>query len=86
LKKNITFANHNLVADHVFSETHLIMCRNVLIYFSKELQNRVLRLFHESLVTGGFLCLGSKESLMFSEIEDSFRIIDRQNRIFQKKD
>jgi chemotaxis protein methyltransferase CheR len=85
LKKNITFANHNLVSDHVFSEMHLIMCRNVLIYFSKELQERVFGLFHESLVTGGFLCLGSKESLLFSKVQGSFKEFDRQKRIFQKK-
>ncbi|MBU0676042.1 MAG: protein-glutamate O-methyltransferase CheR [Proteobacteria bacterium] len=86
LKKKITFANHNLVVDQVFSETHLIFCRNVLIYFNRELQDRVLQLFHESLVHGGFLCLGTKESLMFSRVEDRFKTIDKKNKIFQKID
>jgi len=84
LKKNITFANHNLVTDHVFSETHLILCRNVMIYFNKELQERVMGLFYESLVHGGFLCLGMKESLLFSKYQDKFKVIDRKHKIFQK--
>ena len=85
LKENITFANHNLVADTVFTEAHLILCRNVLIYFDRGLQNRVLTLFRDSLVRGGFLVLGSKESLMFSEVRDDFSIIDEKNKIFKKK-
>lgn len=85
LKKKIIFASHNLVMDQVFSETHLILCRNVMIYFNKELQDRVIGLFHDSLVNGGFLCLGMKESLMFSGYQDKFREIDAKNRIFQKK-
>ena len=85
LKKKITFANHNLVTDQVFSETHLILCRNVMIYFDKALQERVIRLLYESLVHGGFLCLGMKESLLFSEYQDKFRVIDQKNKIFQKK-
>ena len=85
LKEKITFANHNLVMDQVFSETHLILCRNVLIYFNKELQDRVVRLFYDSLVHGGFLCLGIKESLLFSAYQKNFREIDHKNRIFQKR-
>ena len=84
LKKNITFANHNLVTDHVFSETHLILCRNVMIYFNKDLQERVIDLFYNSLVHGGFLCLGMKENLLFSKHQDSFKVIDQKNKIFQK--
>ena len=85
LKENITFANHNLVTDGVFSETHLVVCRNVLIYFDKDLQDRVLRLFSDSLAPGGFLCLGSKESLMFSDVRDDFEDVNREHRIFRKK-
>lgn len=85
LKKNITFANHNLVTDSVFSEMHLILCRNVLIYFNKELQHRVLNLLSDSLVHGGFLCLGSKESLLFSDVQDHFKVFDEKCRIYQKK-
>ncbi|MFH1157210.1 MAG: protein-glutamate O-methyltransferase CheR [Pseudomonadota bacterium] len=85
LKEKITFANHNLVTDQVFSEAHLILCRNVLIYFNRELQERVIRLFHDSLVYGGFLCLGMKESLLFSAYQDKFRLVDPKHKIFQKK-
>jgi chemotaxis protein methyltransferase CheR len=84
LKKNITFANHNLVTDGVFSETHVIFCRNVLIYFNQDLQNSVLRLFDESLVRGGFLCLGDKESLLLIDIKDHFKVVDEQRKIYQK--
>lgn len=68
LRANITFANHNLVADGVFGEMNLILCRNVLIYFSRPLQERVLRLFRDSLVRGGYLCLGTKESLQHTPL------------------
>ncbi|MCB9419385.1 MAG: protein-glutamate O-methyltransferase CheR [Ardenticatenaceae bacterium] len=85
LKKNITFANHNLVADHVFSEMHLIFCRNVLIYFNQDLQNRALALFRDSLAHGGFLCLGSNESLLFSEVEKDFTVVDEKQKIYKKK-
>lgn len=85
MKKNITFANHNLVADHVFSEMHLILCRNVLIYFNHELQNRALKLFRDSLVPGGFLCLGSNETLLFSEIEKDFVVVNEKQRIYKKR-
>ena len=85
LKKQITFANHNLVTDSVFSEVHLLMCRNVLIYFNKSLQSRALTLFSNSLIYGGFLCLGSKESLDFSEFDEHFSCFDRRQRIYQYK-
>lgn len=85
LKTNITFANHNLVTDSVFSEMHLIFCRNVLIYFDKPLQNRVLQLLSDSLSYGGFLCLGSKETIQFSDIQHNFQVIDEQHRIYRKQ-
>ena len=84
LKKNITFANHNLAIDQVFGEMHLISCRNVMIYFDKELKNRVFKLFHESLIYKGFLCLGNNESLAFSDIEDQYKVVDREQKIYQK--
>ena len=84
LSKNVTFANHNLVTDSIFGEMHLILCRNVLIYFNKYLQDNVLKLFNESLIRGGFLALGSKESLQFSCIENDFKPIDKKSKIFQK--
>lgn len=84
LRKNIVFAQHNLTSDEVFTETHLVMCRNVMIYFNQELQNRALELFTESLLINGFLVIGNKESLEFSTVKDRFKIIDRKNRIYQK--
>jgi chemotaxis protein methyltransferase CheR len=84
LKENITFANYNLVTDGVFGEMHLILCRNVLIYFDKSLQNRVLSLFSESLLYRGFLGLGSKESLKFTKVRDQFDNFDNEQKIFQR--
>lgn len=84
LKKNIVWANHNLVTDSEFAEVHLIFCRNVLIYFEKALQNKVHHLFYNSLVKGGFLCLGTKESLRFSSITEKYTEFDKQQRIFKK--
>ena len=65
LRKNITFANHNLVTDSVFGEMHLIMCRNVFIYFDQKLQDRVLNLFHESLTHGGISVSGAMKTSGF---------------------
>jgi chemotaxis protein methyltransferase CheR len=84
LKANVTFANHNLVTDGVFSEVHLVFCRNVLIYFDRTLQNRVLGLMADSLCHGGFLCLGTKETLDFSDVREQFRVVDAGARIYQK--
>ncbi|MEP7106976.1 MAG: protein-glutamate O-methyltransferase CheR [Ferruginibacter sp.] len=85
LKKNIVWANHNLVTDSVFAEVHLILCRNVLIYFDRNLQNQVQRLFYDSLINGGVLCLGSKESLQFTDLYDKYSELDKKQRIFKKK-
>jgi chemotaxis protein methyltransferase CheR len=85
LKQNVVFAEHNLVTDSVFAEVNLIICRNVLIYFNKELQNKVVNLFTESLVKGGFLGLGSKENLMFTDVYDLFQVIDHKEKIYKKK-
>ncbi|MDO8316858.1 MAG: protein-glutamate O-methyltransferase CheR [Flavobacterium sp.] len=85
LKKNIVWANHNLVTDSVFAEVNLILCRNVLIYFDKNLQNKVQTLFYNSLINGGVLCLGSKESLRFSDLYEQYTELDAKQRIFKKK-
>ena len=85
LKKNIVWANHNLVTDSVFAEVHLILCRNVLIYFDQNLQNKVQTLFFNSLINGGVLCLGSKESLHFTDLYDEYMELDKKQRIFKKK-
>ncbi len=85
LKKRMIFADHNLVTDGVFGEMHVVICRNVLIYFNQDLQNRVLNLFYQSLNNGCFLCLGSKESLRFSTCEDKFDPVVASEKIFQRK-
>jgi chemotaxis protein methyltransferase CheR len=85
LKKNIVWANHNLVTDSVFAEVNLILCRNVLIYFDKNLQNKVQTLFYNSLINGGILCLGSKETLRFSDLYAHYIELDTKQRIFKKK-
>ncbi|HTF82692.1 MAG TPA: protein-glutamate O-methyltransferase CheR [Cytophagales bacterium] len=85
LKKNIVWANHNLVTDGVFAEVQLIMCRNVLIYFNKDLQNHVHELFYNSLGRGGFLCLGAKESLRFSSVSHKYSEVDYKAKIYSKK-
>ncbi len=84
LKKNIVWANHNLVTDSVFAEVQLILCRNVLIYFNRNLQNKVQRLFYDSLVNGGILCLGSKESLRFTDLNEDYTEVDKKQRIYKK--
>ena len=80
LKSNIVFAAHNLVTDGVFNEMHMISCRNVFIYFNRELQNRVVKLFIESFHRGGFLCLGTKESLQFSDYARDFDEIVKKEK------
>ena len=85
LKNKILFSSHNLVTDGVFGEMNLIFCRNVLIYFERDLQNRVLNLFYDSLCPGGFLCLGSKESIKFSSVADKFEPVADKEKIFRKK-
>jgi chemotaxis protein methyltransferase CheR len=84
LKQNIVFSPHNLAVDKSFNEFELIICRNVLIYFNRQLQNKVINLFYESLVTFGFLGLGSKETLLFTDKQTSFEEIDRKEKIFMK--
>lgn len=84
IKKNIAFSRHSLVDDKSFGEMQLIICRNVLIYFNEQLKNQVLELFFESLEFGGYLCLGDKESLMFSSVEHCFSVIDDKARIYKK--
>ncbi|MDB5755539.1 MAG: chemotaxis protein CheR [Massilia sp.] len=84
LVENVTFADHSLSTDSVFSETHLISCRNVMIYFNKRLQDRVFGLFHESLCHRGFLALGSKESIDFSSYAAQFEPLVKRERLYRK--
>jgi len=83
LRRNVTFAVHNLAIDGVFCEAHLILCRNVLIYFSDPLQNRVLALFRDSLVRGGFLGLGMRENLSPAAAARDFAPFDAALRIYR---
>jgi len=85
LTRKVVFADHNLATDDVFAEVNLIFCRNVLIYFDKTLQNRVLHLFTRSLSNRGILCLGTKESLRFTELEKNYVVIDKTNKIYRKE-
>jgi chemotaxis protein methyltransferase CheR len=85
LKDRVLFSAHNLATDMVFAEMNIIFCRNVLIYFNKELQNRVIKMFYESLCPGGFLCLGSKESLKFTDYALKFEVVAEKEKIYRKK-
>src|SRR3954470_10564712 len=82
--KNVVFSQHNLVTDQSFSEFNAIFCRNVLIYFDRDLQHRVQKLFYDSLVMFGVLSLGSKESLRFSEFEECYERLDPREKIYRK--
>ncbi len=84
LTENIVFAQHNLVSDRAFNEFNVILCRNVMIYFDKTLQDRVQRLFYESLSTFGTLALGRKESVAFTPHADSYEVVDAAERIYRK--
>lgn len=84
LSASVTFADHSLATDNVFSETHLVSCRNVLIYFNRKLQDRALGLFQASLCHRGFLGLGAKESMDFSACSGKFETLDRRERLYRK--
>jgi len=84
LKKNTIFSHHNLVTDNHFTEVEMIICRNVLIYFDKELQKNVFKLFYDSLKLQGILCLGTHETLQFSGIDDYFELVSTSQRIYRK--
>jgi chemotaxis protein methyltransferase CheR len=85
LCRHVTFADHSLATDQVFSETHLICCRNVLIYFNRKLQDRAIGLFSQSLCHRGFLGLGSKESLDFSAHGSEFEPVAAREKVFRKR-
>ncbi len=86
LKKNILFSDHNLVSDGVFGDMDLIVCRNVLIYFGRELQDRVFKLFCDSLHPGAYLCLGTKETIRVSRYSDMFENVVEGEKIYKKFD
>lgn len=84
LRARTVFAEHNLASDAVFSEMHLISCRNVMIYFDAVLQDRAIGLFRDSLVRGGFLGLGANESLRFSRSGEAFSRFCEKQRIYRR--
>jgi chemotaxis protein methyltransferase CheR len=84
LTRNTVFSQHNLVTDRSFAEFTIIFCRNVLIYFDRDLQNRVHTLFYDSLVMLGILALGSKESLRFSQYEPCYEKLHPRERLYRK--
>jgi len=86
LKRHIVFSDHSLATDSVFAEVQLVSCRNVLIYFKPELQDRAVGLFHDALCRRGFLGIGAKETLRWSAHADGFEELVRDDRIFQKRD
>jgi len=84
LSEKMIFSTHNLIADKSFNVFQLIICRNVLIYFNRELQNKVFGLFDDSLEKLGYLGLGSKETLRFSSIEEKFKQVNVKEKIYRK--
>lgn len=84
LLKNVTFKEHNLVSGDPFAMFDLVLCRNVMIYFNQTLQNEVLKKLHRSLFTGGVLCIGSKESLSWSNVADKFSVLSREEKVYKK--
>lgn len=83
LRERVTFSHHNLQGDGVFAEAHLVSCRNTLIYFDRPLQDDVVGLLGDSLVRGGYLWLGPRESLEFSAHKRRFDAVSPRNRIFR---
>ena len=86
LKKHIVFSDHSLATDSVFAEVQLVSCRNVMIYFDRELQDRALGLFRDALCRRGFLGIGPRESVRFSSHADAFDELVREDRIYQKRE
>jgi chemotaxis protein methyltransferase CheR len=84
LVENVVFAQHNLVSDRSFNEFNVIVCRNVMIYFDRSLQDHVHELFYESLANLGFLALGQKEAIQFSPYEDRYEELDAVEKLYRK--
>ena len=83
LRKRIVFTEHDLAVDQVFGDMQLILCRNVLIYFDRDLQDRALKILQDSLDYSGYLSLGSKETLDFYNDNQAFKSVDKLNKIYQ---
>lgn len=85
LRKRVVFSDHSLATDQVFAEVQLVSCRNVLIYFNRSLQDRAIGLFHAALSHRGFLGLGAKESLRFTDFADAFEVVAPKERVYRKR-
>jgi len=85
LRDSMVFSSHNLAVDAGFGEMNLILCRNVMIYFNQTLKERVLELFDSSLISGCFLCLGSKETLARREISSKYQLVVPKSQIYRKQ-
>jgi chemotaxis protein methyltransferase CheR len=85
LSEQLVFGRHNLATDGSFNEFHVVLCRNVMIYFDSDLQNRVHDLFHDSLARLGVLGLGQKESLAFTSHEGDYTVIDADEKLYRKQ-
>ncbi len=85
LRTRMVFSDHSLVTDQVFAEVQLVSCRNVLIYFERDLQDRTIGLFRDSLARKGFLGLGAKESLRFNRHAEAFTEFSKEERIYQRR-
>jgi chemotaxis protein methyltransferase CheR len=84
LTDNVVWAPHNLVQDRAFNEFNLILCRNVMIYFDRSLQNKVHQLFYDSLERFGILALGHKESIRFTGFEDRYEELDAAEKLYRR--
>jgi len=84
LRENVVFAQHNLVTDASFNHFNVIFCRNVLIYFNNQLQERVQQLFLNSLEMFGILGLGKKETIRYTSVADNFDTLDEEERLYRR--
>ena len=84
LSDNMVFAHHNLVSDRSFNEFHVIVCRNVMIYFDRALQERVYGLFSDSLAHRGVLALGRKESINYTSYADRYEPLDEEEKMYRR--
>jgi chemotaxis protein methyltransferase CheR len=85
LRESVVFAQHNLVQDGPFNEFHVIVCRNVMIYFDTALQGQVHDLFHDSLVRRGVLALGARESIRFTNRQDDYDTLDTSWKLYRRR-
>jgi len=84
LVEHVSWREHNLVNCSPFSKFDIVLCRNVMIYFNQQLQNQVLKMFHESLFKYGYLMIGSKESLIWCEVANRFIVVNNEEKLYKK--